>query len=487
MPSFLSRQTRYGVSYNKLYSICALIYLNSTMAGLDASLIGNLNTLPSFQSFFGTGTSKATTGMIFASMQVGGILGAFTLRLADSRGRLFCIQIGSIGVICGALIQAFSRSMWMFMVGRFTLGFFSTLACRSSSIYLIEISPAERRGTIAGLYNTLFFLGSILATLAVLISQSIYHGHAAWRVPVALQCVFPAIVASGVRYIPESPRWLAANSRSSEARDVMTSLHSNGVLTNKVSEEFARMEIDVKQRDGMPTGWSVLYSSKSRKRRLFILLCMSLFGQMSGNNIISYYLPTMLHDVGIKEMSTKLYLNGLYAIIGWTAAAVGARLHDYYGRRKMLYNCTSGLATCMGLLALSMGMYYRTGEFLYSTFSLLTIYTFGVIFATGYTSMQPVYPAEVMTNDMRARGMAVATMCGGSAGCLNTLLAPAAMARLGPMFFFLFCVWDFIEAVVINAYFVETKGRTLEELEEVFNSDDPVGLSIEKSSKERMF
>jgi hypothetical protein len=51
--------------------------------------------------------------------------------------------------------------------------------------------------------------------------------------------------------------------------------------------------------------------------------------------IISYYLPAMLHDVGIKEMSTKLYLNGLYAIIGWTAAAVGARLHDYYGRRKM--------------------------------------------------------------------------------------------------------------------------------------------------------
>ncbi|KAK6338584.1 hypothetical protein TWF730_002647 [Orbilia blumenaviensis] len=335
MPSFLSRQTRYGVSYNRLYSICALIYLNSTMAGLDASLIGNLNTLPSFQSFFGTGNSKATTGLIFASMQVGGILGAFTLRLADSRGRLFCIQLGSLGVICGALIQAFSRSVWMFMIGRFTLGFFSTLACRSSSIYLIEISPADRRGTIAGLYNTLFFLGSILATLAVLVSESLYHGHAAWRVPVALQCVFPAIVASGVRYIPESPRWLVANSRSAEARDVMASLHANGVVTRKVSEEFTQMEADVKQRDGMPTGWSILYSTPARKRRLFILLCMSLFGQMSGNNIISYYLPSMLHDVGIQQMSTKLYLNGLYAIIGWTAAAVGARLHDHYGRRKM--------------------------------------------------------------------------------------------------------------------------------------------------------
>ncbi|EPS37058.1 hypothetical protein H072_9328 [Dactylellina haptotyla CBS 200.50] len=447
MPSFLTRPSRYGVSYNKLYSICALIYLNSTMAGLDASLIGNLNTLPSFQAFFGTKSSNTATGLIFASMQVGGILGAFTLRLADSRGRLFCIQMGSLGVICGALIQGFSRAVWMFMVGRFTLGFFSTLACRSSSIYLIEISPAERRGTIAGLYNTLFFLGSILATISVLICESMYKGNAAWRIPVLLQCLFPAIVASGVRNIPESPRWLVANSRPIEARDTMASLHANGVLSNKVAEEFAQMEAD----------------------------------------IISYYLPTMLNDVGIKEMSTKLYLNGLYAIVGWGAAAMGARLHDHFGRRKMLYNCTSALAVCMGMLALSMGMYYRTGESRYSLLSLLAIYTFGIIFATGYTSMQPVYPAEVMTNDMRARGMAVATMCGGTAGCINTLLAPTAMARLGPMFFFLFCAWDFVEAAIINLYFVETKGRTLEELEEVFNSSDPVATSIEKGSKERVF
>ncbi|KAF3937532.1 hypothetical protein ABW19_dt0210224 [Dactylella cylindrospora] len=92
-----------------------------------------------------------------------------------------------------------------------------------------------------------------------------------------------------------------------------------------------------------------------------------------------------------------------------------------------------------------------------------------------------------MTNDMRARGMAVATMCGGTAGCINTLFAPTAMAKLGPMFFFLFCAWDFVEAAIINAYFVETKGRTLEELEEVFNSHDPVAASIEKGSKERLF
>ncbi|KAK6526618.1 hypothetical protein TWF694_005200 [Orbilia ellipsospora] len=457
------------------------------MAGLDASLIGNLNTLPAFQTFFGTKTSNSVTGLIFASMQVGGILGAFTLRLADSRGRLFCIRLGSVGVIFGALVQGFSRSVWMFMLGRFTLGFFSTLACRSSSIYLIEISPAERRGTIAGLYNTLFFLGSILATTSVFTCQSVYRGDIAWRIPVLLQCLFPAIVATGVQYVPESPRWLAANSRSSEARDILASLHANGVVTNKVAEEFSQMQADVRQRDGLPKGWSVLYSSLSRRRRLFILMCMSFFGQFSGNNIITYYLPTMLNDVGIKEMSTKLYLNGLYAMVGWASAAMGARLHDHYGRRKMLYNCTTALAICMGLLALSMGMYFRTLETKYSLLSLAAIYMFGIIFATGYTSMQPVYPAEVMTNDMRARGMAVATMCGGTAGCINTLFAPTAMARLGPMFFFLFCAWDFVEAAIINTYFVETKGRTLEELEDVFSSPDPVATSIEKSNKERMF
>lgn len=78
---------------------------------------------------------------------------------------------------------------------------------------------------------------------------------------------------------------LVANSRPAEARDTMASLHGNGVLTAKITEEFAQMEADVLKRDASATGWAVLYSTLARRRRLSILLCMSFFGQFSGNNV----------------------------------------------------------------------------------------------------------------------------------------------------------------------------------------------------------
>jgi len=352
---------------------------------------------------------------------------------------------------------------------------------------LIEVSPAKRRGTVAGLYNTLFFLGSILATFSVLLTQPIFEQNMRWRFPVLMQALLPSVVALGVSYIPESPRWLISKGYLVEARDIMAMLHADGILTPAVMDEVTKIELEVKQNVDIQPGWSVLYSSPSRKRRLFILLCMSLFGQFSGNNVITYYLPDLLNSIGVTDMTTKLCLNAAYAGVGWVAAAYGARLHDIYGRRKILYTCTSAVACCMGLLSGFMSMYEYTSSTIYSVLALVAIYGFGIIFAMGYSSMQPVYPGEVMKNDMRARGMAIATMFGGTGGVLTTLVAPAAMMAFGPLVFAWFSLWDFFEAAIIRAFFVETKGKTLEELEEIFQSEDPVAASLSKQRRNDRF
>lgn len=61
----------------------------------------------------------------------------------------------------------------------------------------------------------------------------------------------------------------------------------------------------------------------------------SWFGQFSGNNVASYYLPQMVANVGVTKTETVLLLNAIYAIVGWIAAGTGARLHDVLGRRKV--------------------------------------------------------------------------------------------------------------------------------------------------------
>ncbi|KAJ6259708.1 Lactose permease [Drechslerella dactyloides] len=485
--AFANHPDPWGKGYKELYCICALLYLNSTMAGFDGSLLGNINALPEFHRYFGLDQPGMETGLMFSSVQMGSMIGALFLWLADWKGRIFCIRTGSIGVILSVFLQANASDVHAFIIGRFTLGFFSTIACKGSTMFLIEVAPPKYRGTVAGMYNTLYYFGSLLATTSVVISQRAHPDtDLAWKLPIWYQTICPAIVAFGIMFVPESPRWLIANNHVEEARRIIVRFHANGDASHPIVDlEMSEMVEDLRASGGLMTVASYfdisgLFRTKGRRYRIFILVCMSWFGQFSGNNIMSYYLPQMVTDVGITSTDTKLILNGVYAIVGWIAAASGARLHDVFGRRKMLFGCTCGLVVCLSIITAAAGAYEHTHSQVMSGTLVIWIYIFGIVFALGYTSMQPIYPAEVMTNDMRAKGMALSSFTAGTAGFVNTAVAPIAMATYGYWFYAFFVLWDVLEAAVIYKYFVETKGRTLEELDEVFESPNPAVASVTK-------
>lgn len=147
-------------------------------------------------------------------------------------------------------------------------------------------------------------------------------------------------------------------------------------------------------------------------------------------SVISYYLPYLLANVGIKDADTKLLLNIMYALEGYIFATAGARMHDLIGRRKMLLGATAGLVVALAITAGTAAGYVKTGSKTSSSASIGFIFVFGAIFAFGYTSMQPIYPAEVMSNDMRAKGMGTYKITGGAAGFINTFAAPIALANV---------------------------------------------------------
>jgi MFS family permease len=150
------------------------------------------------------------------------------------------------------------------------------------------------------------------------------------------------------------------------------------------------------------------------------------------NSVISYYLPYLLANVGITSADTKLLLNIMYALEGFIFATAGARLHDIFGRRKMLLTATAGLVIALSITAGTAAGYVNTGSKASSSASIAFIFVFGAIFAFAYTSMQPIYPAEVMANDMRAKGMGTYKLVGGTAGFINTFAAPIALTNVCP-------------------------------------------------------
>ena len=79
---------------------------------------------------------------------------------------------------------------------------------------------------------------------------------------------------------------------------------------------------------------------------------------------------------------------------------------------------------------------------------------FGVVFAFAYTSMQPIYPAEVMTNDMRAKGMFLMQWTSGAAGFLNTFVAPIALKNIGYWVSRFKLVTSFIRVLTDSQFYV---------------------------------
>ncbi|KAM0702471.1 hypothetical protein Q7P35_009899 [Cladosporium inversicolor] len=449
-----------GPGYVKLYGLVGVVLLCSTMNGFDSSLMGSINTLPNYTEYFDLPASgNASTGIVFAIFQVGQMAGALFIWMADWYGRTWHMFFGCLGVCLATIVTALSINLPMLIAGRFFLSFFATCAHTAAPLYLVEITPAAYRGTLAGLYNTFYNVGSIFATSAAYASHKYlaHHGDIDWR--------------------------LVAQDRHEEARSIIVKYHVNGeedhpLVDLQMKEMVGNIEPRDNGRKSDLLDLSVLVETRSARYRLMLNIAFSWFGQFSGNNIVSYYLPIMLAGIGITDTNTRLYLNIVYSVVGWVFSTIGARLHDVVGRRKMLITSASVMAVCLAIVTGCSAAFVDYGNLTASTVSIVFIFLFGATFAVGFTPMQPIYPAEVVSNKMRAKGMGVFKLTAGAAGFLNTFVGPIALSSIGYWFYAFFAFWDTFEATFMYFFFVETKNKTLEELDVIFEADNPRKASV---------
>lgn len=94
--------------------------------------------------------------------------------------------------------------------------------------------------------------------------------------------------------------------------------------------------------------------------------------------------------------------------------------------------------------------------------------------------MQSLYPSEVLTYNSRAKGLAYLGFMSNAVKVMNTYVPPIAITRSGWRFYLLYVIWDAFGVVVIYFFFVETRGWSLEEIEDLFNAKSPVKASLKK-------
>jgi MFS family permease len=202
---------RLGLSllYNEWYSsFRQVLFIPLIWSGYDGSLMGSINAVPEYKAYYGLGVNgAASTGLVFSIFQIGQVAAALLTWTSDWKGRRLPIFAGCFGVIISTTITSVAPNLSTFIAGRFLLSFCAQIAYITASVYLVEITPSQYRGTIAGIFNTLYYMGSILATFTVYGANLHLSGNLKWRLPLWIQMVCPGIVCCGILFLPESPRW----------------------------------------------------------------------------------------------------------------------------------------------------------------------------------------------------------------------------------------------------------------------------------------
>lgn len=221
----------------------------------------------------------------------------FAPYIADGLGRKKGTATGCVFVVLGSLLQAFAPKAphvnrdAMYLIGRFIMGFGSNISNGTCPLLITEIAHPRHRGRVTTLYNTLWYLGAIMAAWTCFGTLRNQTGNIQWRLPTGLQCLMPGIQLLAVWLLPESPRWLVSKGKEEQARKMLIKYHGNG----NEDDDFARWEYSEitstlrLERESSGTGWSELWKTKGNRKRSALIIATAIFSQCSGNGLVSYY------------------------------------------------------------------------------------------------------------------------------------------------------------------------------------------------------
>ncbi|KAK6208553.1 lactose permease [Colletotrichum tabaci] len=472
----------------------------STTNGYDGSLFGTLLSNDDFKNFFGVENKGIAAGIVTAMYQIGSVVSIpFVGPAIDTWGRRVGMFLGSLIIIIGVIIQITciqTGSVNQFMAGRFFLGFGVQIAAAAGPIYVVEIAHPAHRGVCGGLYNVMWPVGALVASSAARGALDI-GGSTSWAIPVGLQAMFPGIILIGSLLLPESPRWLYTNNKREEARQILSRLHSRG----NSDSEWVKLQINEYEEflelEGSDKKWwdyRALFKNRASFYRLTCNCLVSCFGQWAGNGIVSYFLSAFLDTAGIRggptQMNVQMGMNAIQIVF----AAAGASIVDGVGRRPMLIvvNIVCGLCWIGVIVPASIANIVDMDDKEaaaainpnVSRAMLAWVYIFQICYSAGWTPMQALYPVEVLSYEIRAKGMAFSGLFTNFALLSNQFGVPVALEDIQWRTYIVFCVWCFVQAGILYFLVPETKNRTLEELDIIFSSPNPVKASTAKKHYE---
>ncbi|KAL1978157.1 hypothetical protein VTN31DRAFT_1016 [Thermomyces dupontii] len=458
-----------GKSYTIRCSIFATT--GSFIYGYDSGIISTTLGQATFPSYFNYPSDNmigAIVSTYSGGQGVGNLAGGY---LGDLLGRKKTIWLASTLALIGAILQTAAVNIEMFLVGRIVAGFAVGLVYAVSSIYNAEIAPPKIRGITVGLQTQLISIGYATSNWIGLFG-SFAVGNAQWRIPLGIQCVPAVILIIGLFWLPESPRWLIQKGRYDAAKAVIERLHSDiGADMNFAEREFEqiRQQIDF-EREVTIKSWWALFIKPSYRRRLLLGIGLQVFLQTTGVNVVNYYQTSLFSGVGITGRDV-LWVSAGYGMMGPIANAICLCFIDKVGRKLPLAWTSVALVIDMILIMVFTKYFAESDNKVGQGFTIAWMFIFSLIFSLGYNAIQLVYIAEIFPTALRSRATAICAFMGTGVGLLFNQLSPMAFTAIGWRYYAVFVACDAVAAFSFFVFYPETRGKTLEEIAELFGDD----------------
>ncbi|PRI11118.1 sugar porter family MFS transporter [Leucobacter massiliensis] len=410
------------------------------------------------------GLNPFTEGVVTSSLIFAAAIGAMSCgRLADGWGRRTTIILLAVLFFAGTLLVVVAPGLGVLVLGRVMLGLAVGGASTVVPVFLAEMAPYEIRGSLAGRNELMIVVGQLAAFVVNAIIGNVWgHLDGVWRIMFAI-CALPAIALFfGMLRMPESPRWLMKQGREDEALAVLRTVRSEARAEAEMSD-LVRLAAEELAQPRL--GWRAIFANRNLVRILLIGAGVGIAQQLTGINSIMYFGQTVLVESGFDERAALIanIAPGVIAVIG---AVIALAMMDRFDRRKTFITGLS-LTTASHLLIGVASMALPVGNPLRPWVILALVVVFVGSMQTFLNVAVWVYLSEIFPLHMRGFGMGFAVfMLWITNGFLSLYFLSLVDAVGITGTFYLFAAVGVMALFFVVKFVPETRGRTLEELEE---------------------
>ncbi|KAK9235007.1 general substrate transporter [Lipomyces kononenkoae] len=471
-----------GHALNK--AIATIAGIGFLLFGYDQGVMGSLLTLETFTATFPSmdtsnslrpsirSHNSTIQGTAVALYEIGCMMGALTtMWLGDRLGRRKIIFLGACVMILGTAIQCSSFTLAQFVVGRIVTGYGNGYITATVPMWQSECAKAESRGKLVMVQGALI-TGGIAMSYWIDFGFYFVRNQVNWRFPIAFQAVFAAILVCTVLQLPESPRWLIRHGKEMEAKSVFSALADIDINSPLIDEQVNEIIATITAENHGKISELFTFTKKKHFHRVMLAFWNQAMQQVTGINLITYYAATIYENsIGLSPLNSKILAaaNGTeYFFASWIAFFTIERV----GRRKLMLFGAVGQTITMAILTGTAHM-ADNGNSQAGIVAAAFLFVFNTFFAIGWLGMTWLYPAEIVSLQVRAPANGLSTAANWIFNFMVVMITPVAFNNIGSYTYLVFAIINATMVPCVYIFYPETAGRSLEEIDEIFEQSNP--------------